>query len=316
MRKAFLFAATLLVYWLGGFFVYAEEAVIEVPQINTDIGTQLDLQSIEDEIDELKQDLSNYKVENANTLRQTSNDALGFVKSAENYSSKTIQYFLWILSTVGFIFVLTTFVLGYIGWKTIKGAIVHKSAEVAQDATKEIMGKVETSLKEKLEDLQNKFEKMRNEHNDALLELRKQQSEQKEEIDEVKIYEKLYREKDPAKRVELWKLILKASPNDTDTISNLAGAFVDMGDLNKGVETANKALAINPYHANALYNRACGYARLGLTDLAIKDIKDVLLNDSSGHFLHLSKKDDDLKALRDNNSEFREILGLDPNLGV
>ena len=146
MTKIFSRVIVSLVFLMGGFCVYAEEAVIDSPQVNANIQEEVDLRPLEDDIDELRQELNDYRVESANRLEQVSEKALGFVASAEEYSSKAINIFLWVLGVVAAFFV-------FLGYKEIKRIAERSVGKFTKKTEEELKIFAET----KKVDLENAF---------------------------------------------------------------------------------------------------------------------------------------------------------------
>ena len=71
--------------------------------------------------------------------------------------------------------------------------------------------------------------------------------------------------------------------------------------LNKGIKKSEDNLA------NLYYNRACSYIKMGIINLAIRDLNEsVEINPDISEY---AKNDEDFKQIR-NSKEFKEIVGV------
>jgi adenylate cyclase len=75
-----------------------------------------------------------------------------------------------------------------------------------------------------------------------------------------------------------------------------AGALVQLGDRERGLEWTKRANAIDPEDSSVLYNVACSYALLGQIDDAFACLEKAIQN-GFGHREWL-ENDSDLDALR------------------
>src|SRR5262249_17280833 len=90
---------------------------------------------------------------------------------------------------------------------------------------------------------------------------------------------------------------LQLHPDDVRAIYLGAGALHGLGEFERAVAWADRALAMEPEEPAVLYNVACTYAVLGEVDKAI-DCLDKAFQQGFGH-LEWVANDPDLARLRD-----------------
>jgi adenylate cyclase len=84
-----------------------------------------------------------------------------------------------------------------------------------------------------------------------------------------------------------------------------AGALVQLGERDRGLEWTKRARAIDPEDPGVLYNVACAYAQLGERDAAMTCLEKAVQN-GFGHHEWL-ENDSDLDSLR-NDPRFQTLL--------
>src|SRR5699024_4015944 len=86
---------------------------------------------------------------------------------------------------------------------------------------------------------------------------------------------------------------------------NISTIYIKEEKYKKAIEILSEGIYENPYEEDLYYNRACSYSILNMEELAIKDIRKILiLNPNSISWI---KKDIDFNNLY-NNEEFKRIL--------
>ena len=98
---------------------------------------------------------------------------------------------------------------------------------------------------------------------------------------------------------------LELNPDDARALYLGAGALVQLGERERGLEWTKRARAIDPEDPGVLYNVACSYAQLGQTDDAISCLEKAVQN-GFGHREWL-ENDSDLDSLR-NDPRFQALL--------
>jgi len=89
---------------------------------------------------------------------------------------------------------------------------------------------------------------------------------------------------------------LELNPDDARALYLSAGALVQLGERERGLEWARRAFTIDPEDSGVLYNVACVYALVGQTDDAIGCLEKAIQN-GFGHREWL-ENDSDLASLR------------------
>ncbi|HVS01456.1 MAG TPA: protein kinase [Thermoanaerobaculia bacterium] len=97
---------------------------------------------------------------------------------------------------------------------------------------------------------------------------------------------------------------LELHPDDARAVYLGASGWIHLGDRDKGLEWAQRAVAIDPHNPATLYNVACTYAQLGQVEHAIDCLEESVVNGMSeiGWLEH----DPDLDPLRE-EPRFREL---------
>jgi len=98
---------------------------------------------------------------------------------------------------------------------------------------------------------------------------------------------------------------LELEPEDARALYLGAGALIAIGEVERGLEWADRAVAIDPNDTGILYNVACAYAQLGRVDQAI----DYLAQAVAAGFAQKEwiVNDTDLDPLRD-HPRYQELL--------
>jgi Flp pilus assembly protein TadD len=113
-------------------------------------------------------------------------------------------------------------------------------------------------------------------------------------------------EADAARRLSL-KLIderLELNPDDARATNLGATTLARMGDRDKTLEYIRRSLAIDPDDSGMLYNIACSYALIGMTDEALASL-ETAVDRGFGHKEWL-EHDSDLASIR-NTPRFQAI---------
>ncbi len=105
--------------------------------------------------------------------------------------------------------------------------------------------------------------------------------------------------------LEFYYESLEYNKNYHVTYLNISAIYIEEKEYKRSIDILTKGISENPYAEDLYYNRACCYAILEKSELAIKDIrKSLLLNPS---IIFWVERDKDFKSLYDNR-EFKNIL--------
>src|SRR3989442_14618893 len=91
--------------------------------------------------------------------------------------------------------------------------------------------------------------------------------------------------------LELAEGQLERNPDDARALYLAAGALATLGDSARARQWAKRAVAMDPDDSAVLYNVACAYAILRLTDSAIDCLEQAVAN----RFCHLQLVEDHLR---------------------
>jgi len=100
---------------------------------------------------------------------------------------------------------------------------------------------------------------------------------------------------------------LRKRPDNVHARSILAGMLVQLGEREAGIEQAERAVAMAPEDGRIRYNAACTFARAGLPERAIEQLREGIRNMPT-YISDWPKLDPDLASLRD-HPEFIRMFG-------
>jgi tetratricopeptide (TPR) repeat protein len=128
--------------------------------------------------------------------------------------------------------------------------------------------------------------------------------------------ELLYRRKgdlEEAKKVEreylkIGEQKLSINPDDTITLSRIAGVYAAEGNKEKALNAVKKIIEIDPGDGLAIYNSACVYARMGMKKEAL-DYLSTAFNIGYKNVCEWVKSDPDFVSLY-YDPEFKKITDL------
>jgi len=103
--------------------------------------------------------------------------------------------------------------------------------------------------------------------------------------------------------------VLENSPDDVRALYFSAGALINLGQRQKGIERLEQAVALKPHDFAVLYNAACGFAYAGDLERSL-DLLDRAVDTGRG-FRAWIEADPDLDPVRD-SPRYRQILARLP----
>jgi adenylate cyclase len=109
--------------------------------------------------------------------------------------------------------------------------------------------------------------------------------------------------------VEVADRVLKNNPDNVRALQMSGGGLIALGELQKGRERLDQAVALKPHDFAALYNAACGFSRAGDANKAL-DLLDRAVGTGKGYRAWM-EHDPDLDPLR-GLPRFQEILARVP----
>jgi tetratricopeptide (TPR) repeat protein len=82
-------------------------------------------------------------------------------------------------------------------------------------------------------------------------------------------------------------------------------AYSDLSKYQEAIESFDKAIEIDPKHAEAWYNRACGEIRKGKIESGLEDLKKAIEIDTV--WIDSAEKDEDFESIR-NDERFKRVV--------
>jgi len=101
---------------------------------------------------------------------------------------------------------------------------------------------------------------------------------------------------------------LLVNPDDTITLSRIAGVYAADGNKEKALKAVEKIIRIDPEDGLAVYNSSCVYARLNMKEEALKYLR-IAFNIGYKNVRDWVTSDPDFDSIRD-EPEFKEIVGI------
>ena len=174
-------------------------------------------------------------------------------RNATGYAQNAVELFFYIIVAV-------TTLLVFVGWNSLRDihARVREIAEARVDT-------LVAGYSQRLDDLEAELEQKS-----------KRLKEAQQNIDLTNEIHSLWlrasQENAPAAKIAIYDEILKLRPDDSDALVYKADAALQLDQPQWTLSLANRALEYDSENAQALYQRACAHAQLGLVDEALGDL--------------------------------------------
>jgi hypothetical protein len=101
---------------------------------------------------------------------------------------------------------------------------------------------------------------------------------------------------------------LELNPDDAITLSRIVGVYASFESKEKAIQAAQKVLIIAPGDGLAIYNCACGYARMNMKVEALNYLKTAF-DLGYKNVREWVKSDPDFDSIR-NDPGFKNIVGI------
>ena len=101
--------------------------------------------------------------------------------------------------------------------------------------------------------------------------------------------------------------VVRQHPDDVYARSLLAGRLIRMGKREAGIRQIERTLEMAPHDGRLRYNAACAFARAGMPDRAIQELKEGV-REIPSYISDWPRRDPDLESVR-NHPEFIRLFG-------
>ncbi|MFQ6371803.1 TPR end-of-group domain-containing protein [Shewanella sp. YIC-542] len=236
-----------------------------------------------DELKSLRQDQQSLE---QRVIRQITDRELAVADKSMNYANVTVTYFFYLIAAAASLIAL-------VGWQSLRDIRVNTQRMANQ----------------KLDDIAERYEKKFQEMERELKRKSRIISENNKEIERINEIHNLWiraqHSPTPEQKIDIYNEILKIRPGDLEALTYMADAAMEMDEYHWALSICNRVLEVDPQNANALYQRACAYSRLGAEDQAISDL--TLAIEHSASLSEAAKDEKDFATLH-GDSRFDKII--------
>lgn len=175
-------------------------------------------------------------------------------------SDRAIRYTADTVNNVFFIITAAASVLVLMGWRSLR----------------DIKTQIEEHVSDKVSSVSVEYEKRLSDVEDKLKRRSEQIISTQEEIARANQLHALWMraglENNAQQKVKLYDEILELNSEDVEAITYKADAVLELGECEWALNLSSKAIELDADYALAYWQRACAYAALGQTEVAVGDI--------------------------------------------
>ena len=202
------------------------------------------------------------------------------------YASNTVTYFFYIIAGVASLIAL-------IGWQSLR-EIRENTKKAANQQIKIISEQYEKQFQILEKDLRRKTRRIDDNHIEI------------EKINEIhNLWLRAQKSQTPEQKMEVYDQILKIRPGDLQALTSKADAAMAIKEFHWALSICNRVLEVDDNNENALYQRACAYACLGVEEQAIYDLTRAIAGSIS--LRELAADEADFENLR-GNEKFEALI--------
>ncbi|GLS91136.1 hypothetical protein GCM10007916_22050 [Psychromonas marina] len=195
------------------------------------------------------------------------------------YASNTVTYFFYIIAGVASL-------IAMIGWQSLR-EIRENTKKTANQQLKQISEQYEKKFQTLETDLRRKTRRIADNHIEI------------EKINEIhNLWLRAQKGQTPAQKMEAYDEILKIRPGDLEALTSKADTAMEMREFHWALSICNRVLEVDDKNENALYQRACAYACLGVEEQAIYDLTQAI--DGRPALKELAAEEADFENLKGN----------------
>lgn len=203
-----------------------------------------------DELKSLRHDFQD--LERNLTIAMTDRE-LSVADKSLGYASNTVTYFFYIIAGVASL-------IAMIGWQSLR-EIRDNTKKMANQQIQAISEQYEKQFQVLEKDLRRKTRRIADNHIEI------------EKINEIhSLWVRAQKAPTPEQKTEAYDEILKIRPGDLEALTSKADAVMEMREFHWALSICNRVLEVDDTNQNALYQRACAYACLGVEEQAIYDL--------------------------------------------
>ncbi len=239
-----------------------------------------------DELKSIRQDQQSLEMR---VTQQITDRELAVADKSMNYANVTVTYFFYLIAAAASLIAL-------VGWQSLRDIRVN-TQKMANQKLDEIAARYEKKFQEMERELKRKS-RIISENNKEI-----------ERINEIhNLWIRAQHGQTPEQKIEIYNEILKIRPGDLEALTYMADAAMEMGEYHWALSICNRVLEVDNQNANALYQRACAYTKLGADEQAISDLQ--LAVDFSSSLSEAAKEEKDFESLH-GYQRFDQIIADD-----
>ncbi|PKF62283.1 hypothetical protein CW745_07210 [Psychromonas sp. psych-6C06] len=202
------------------------------------------------------------------------------------YASNTVTYFFYIIAGVASM-------IAMIGWQSLR-EIRENTKKMANQQIKNISEQYEKQFETLEKDLRRKTRRIADNHIEI------------EKINEIhNLWLRAQKAQTPTQRIEAYDEILKIRAGDLEALTSKADAVMEMREFHWALSICNRVLEVDDNNQNALYQRACAYACLGVEEQAIYDLTRAIAGRAT--LKELAAEEADFENLK-GNEKFEQLM--------
>lgn len=202
------------------------------------------------------------------------------------YASNTVTYFFYIIAGVASL-------IAMIGWQSLR-EIRENTKKMANQQIQAISEKYEKQFQTLEKDLRRKTRRIADNHIEI------------EKINEIhNLWLRAQKSQTAQQKMQVYDEILKIRAGDLEALTSKADAAMEMREFHWALSICNRVLEVDDKNRNALYQRACAYACLGVEEQAIHDLAQAIEGNLS--LRDLAADEADFENLR-GNEQFENLL--------
>lgn len=239
-----------------------------------------------DELKSLRHDFQD--LERRITIEMTDRE-LDVADKSLGYASNTVTYFFYIIAGVASL-------IAMIGWQSLREIRIN-TKKTANQQIKIISERYEKQFEALEKDLRRKTRRIADNHIEI------------EKINEIhNLWLRAQKAQTPEQKMETYDEILQIRPGDLEALTSKADAAMEMREFHWALSICNRVLEVDDNNQNALYQRACAYACLGVEEQAIYDLTRAI--DGQSALRELAAEEADFENLK-GNEKFEQLLSGD-----